>query len=143
MQLYKNESSNPKTNAQRNLCGRTYYVDDDTLRFHKSRIISARPTDSGLLFAIVTSDALDYENRRRGFRYVIFDVFGTVVSRCRLEDARRTSEQATKDMWREIDKINADAVTRTGIDNARKHFDMDVARLERDLATICDGVVHK
>ncbi|KAH2035914.1 hypothetical protein KXW51_006159, partial [Aspergillus fumigatus] len=75
--LFRTESHDPKTNAQRNLCGRTHYVDDDNLRFHKSRVISARVVDNGLLFAIVTSDALDFENRKRGFRYVIFDVFGT------------------------------------------------------------------
>jgi hypothetical protein len=65
MQMYRNQASDPKSNAQRNLAGRTHYVDDDTLRFHKSRVISARHVDQGLLFAIVTSDALDMNNTRR------------------------------------------------------------------------------
>lgn len=41
MNLYRNESSDAKTNAQRNLCGRTHYVDEDTLRWHKSRVLDA------------------------------------------------------------------------------------------------------
>lgn len=31
--LYRNEASDPRDNAQRNLSGRTHYVDDDTLRW--------------------------------------------------------------------------------------------------------------
>ncbi len=37
MNLYRSESNNPKWNAQSNLSGRTHYVDEDTLRWHKSR----------------------------------------------------------------------------------------------------------
>lgn len=84
--LYRDELSYPKVNAQANLCGRTHYVDDATLHWHKSRIISARVIDRGLLFAIVTSDALDMNNTKRGFRYVVFDVFGNVLSRPKLEE---------------------------------------------------------
>lgn len=89
--LYRNESSDPKRNAQRNLQGRTHYVDDDTLRFHKSRILSARHVDGGLLFAIVTSDATDYQGKTRGFRYVVFDLFGTVLDRPALEDCYKST----------------------------------------------------
>ena len=109
--FYRNESSNPKWNAQRNLSGRTHYVDDDTLRFHKSRVLSARHTDDGLLFAIVTSDALDMHNTKRGFRYVIFDVFGNTLDRPKLEDAFRSSEKATQAMWDALNAIDAKAVT--------------------------------
>jgi hypothetical protein len=133
MQLYSNQSSDPKTNAQRNLQGRTHYVDDDTLRFHKSRVISARHTDGGLLFAIVTSDSLNFENTKRGFRYVIFDVFGTVVSRCDLEHARRTSEQATKDMWDAVNALNAKDVTRKAIERAEKNHAEEMAKLRANL----------
>lgn len=124
MQRYSNQSSDPKLNAQRNLCGRTHYVDDDTLRFHKSRVISSRTTDEGLLFAIVTSDSLDYENSRRGFRFVIFDLFGTVLERTSIEGAFRKSEQATKAMWEALNAIDAKAVTLAGVERAeRRHAD--------------------
>ena len=50
MRLYQSESSTPKYNAQRNLQGRTHYVDEDTLKFHKSRIISEHDSCNGLIF---------------------------------------------------------------------------------------------
>ena len=49
MRFYKTESDHPKVNAQRNLMGRTHYVDPDTLRWHKSRILSARWLEFGRL----------------------------------------------------------------------------------------------
>jgi hypothetical protein len=79
--LYYSESRYPKVNAQKNLAGRTHYVDDDTLKYHKSRVMSAHALEHGLLFGIVTADALNAENTKRGFRYVVFDVFGHVVAR--------------------------------------------------------------
>jgi len=55
VELFGHKSSDPKHNAQQNLNGRTYYVDDDTLRFFTSRIVSAYPTENGLFFKIVES----------------------------------------------------------------------------------------
>lgn len=136
--LYRNESSDPKNNAQRNLCGRTHYVDDDTLRYHKSRIISARHTDGGLLFAIVTSDALDMNNSRRGFRYVIFDLFGTVLSRCELEHARRTSDQATKDMWAAINAMNAADITYKAVEREMVHHATEMERVQADIVRLIE-----
>ena len=129
MKLYRNEGSDPKGNAQRNLIGRTHYVDDDTLRFHHSRILSARHTDNGLLFAIVESCGLDWRNTKRGYRYVIFDLFGTVLSRVDLEHCFKSSDKATKEMWAELNKMDADKVTREGIKTARKNFSDEMMRL--------------
>jgi hypothetical protein len=119
--LYRDESSKPKWNAQRNLCGRTHYVDDETLRWHKSRVLSARHTDEGLLFAIVESLALDMNNTKRGYRYTIFDVFGNTVDRLTLEESFRTSTQATKAMWTALNEIDAKAITLAAIDRASKY----------------------
>jgi hypothetical protein len=131
MNFYREESSNPKWNAQRNLQGRTHYVDDDTLRFHKSRIISSRVIGGhdrrgGLLFAIITSDALDMNNTRRGFRFVIFDIFGSVLERPDLDNAFRTSEQARKAMWQAIEKIDAQAHTLEAIERQRKQHETEM-----------------
>jgi hypothetical protein len=137
--LFKQESFDPKNNAQRNLCGRTHYVDDDTLRFYKSRVISARHTEGGLLFAIVTSDAKDYQNRSRGFRYVIFDVFGNVVedNPDRIERGWfRTSDKAAKAMWDALNKLDAPAITRKAIENARRYHADAMARLEGEIVKI-------
>lgn len=133
MNRYRNESSDPKRNAQRNLCGRTHYVDDDSLRFHKSRVISARHTDNGLLFAIVTSDALDYENTRRGFRYVIFDLFGNVLDRTEIDGAFQTSEKATNAMRAALNSIDAHAATLQAIEMREKYFADEMAQLRSTL----------
>lgn len=66
--------------AQRNLTGKTHYVDEDTLKFFHARIVSTRGMQEGLLFGMVTSVAKDSDNRSRGFRFVVFDLFGTVLN---------------------------------------------------------------
>ena len=129
--LFRNEASDPLMNAQRNLSGRTHYVDDDTLRFHKSRVISTRHTDGGLLFAIVTSDALNYENTKRGYRYVIFDVFGTVISRCTLEDAWSKRDKCERAMWAALEAIDAKAHTIDAVSKARTSYAAEMDALER------------
>jgi hypothetical protein len=134
--LYRSESSYPKNNAQRNLAGRTHYADDDTLRYFHSRIISARETDGGLLFAIVTSDAKDHENRSRGFRYVIFDIFGTAVERNPSSvdhEYFRTSEKATKAMWEALNALDAVELTRKAIINAERQHALEMDRLRADV----------
>ena len=133
MHLYRNESSDPKWNAQRNLIGRTHYVDDDTLRFHKSRILSARHTDNGLLFALVESMALDPNNVKRGYRYVIFDIFGNTIERPKLEEAFRTSEMATKAMWEALNRIDAQAVTLAALDRQARAYISEIADLRKQV----------
>lgn len=134
MQFYRNEGSNPRWNAQRNLSGRTHYVDDDTLRWHKSRVLSARATDGGLLFAITTSDALDMNNTRRGFRYVIFDLFGHVLGRSDLEHAFKTHAKCLKAMWGELNSINAKVVTLEAIVAAERNYAREMAELRERVA---------
>jgi len=96
IRLFGCESCDPKTNAQRNLCGRTHYVDEDTLRFHKSRIQGSGQHFGGLLFTVTCSDAIDPDNRRRGFRVAVFDVFGTCITRPSLAEASASSKAAHK-----------------------------------------------
>jgi hypothetical protein len=81
--LFQEHSYIAKTNAQRNLAGRTHYVDDDTLRFFFARITSARAECDGLVFCLVESVARDFKNTSRGFRFVAFDLFGDVLDRTR------------------------------------------------------------
>jgi hypothetical protein len=138
LSLYKCESSYAKPNAQANLAGRTHYVDDDTLRFHKSRVLSSHVVYNGLLFAIVTSDALDMHNTKRGFRYAIFDLFGTVVDRPKIEEAFRTRAQATKAMWNLINTLDAKALTEAAIKNAEYWHSREMAELRNFLTS--DGM---
>lgn len=136
MRLYTEQYSSPKANAQRNLCGRTHYVDDETLRWHKSRILSARFAAGGLLFAIVTSDALDMHNTRRGYRYVIFDIFGTVLKCPNLEDAFKTSARARKALWAALKAIDAKAHTLAAAGKAAVYYAEEIERLKETIAAL-------
>lgn len=87
----------PKAIAQRNLSGKTHYVDDDTLRFFHSRINYARVSHDGLIFALVESVARDFENTSRGFRFVVFDLFGTVINDRDSADATHSKSDKAHD----------------------------------------------
>ena len=128
-ELYTNKSSDPKHNAQLNLAGRTHYVDDDTLRYFHARVLSSRVVDGGLLFAIVESASGDANHTTRIFRYVIFDVFGTVVERPDMESSWKSSAPAEKAMWRALDTIDAIAHTRAAIEHARDAHESELARV--------------
>lgn len=93
---FRDLSDNPKTQAQRNLEGRTHYVSDSTLKFHHSRIMQATPIFSGLYMTIVESCALDYQNTRRGFRVVVFDLWGRTVHCPKLEQCATTKAAALR-----------------------------------------------
>ncbi len=134
--LYRNESSYPKVNAQRNLSGRTHYVDDDTLRFHHSRVLSCHITDSGLLLAIVCSDSLNYQHTKRGFRYTIFDVFGTAQERQSLDEAHRTKAQCLKAMWNALNKLDAREITLSAINTAEHQHDREMGELRATVLAI-------
>lgn len=82
-----------KACAQRNLSGRTHYADDDTLRFFHARIISARPELDGAAFLLVESVAKDFSNTARGFRFVVFDMFGESMGESR-DTYHKTSDKA-------------------------------------------------
>lgn len=130
MKQYSVEYSDPKTNAQRNLEGRTHYVDSETLRFHKSRILTTHVTDCGLIFSIVESVALDMHNTKRGYRSVTFDLFGNVINRASLEDCKSTKKAALNAMWDFLKTVNGIAVTKAGIERADKQhkYEMDEVR---------------
>ena len=100
--LYKDRYySDPIALAQDQLMGRTHYVDPETLRYHHARVLRARPVCSGLLFRIIESTAADYQNTKRVYRYVVFDIWGEVVTRPELEDSFSSTDKALKafDKW--------------------------------------------
>ena len=132
--LFDNLTSDAKANAQRNLLGRTHYVDDDTLRWHKARILSARSFDGGLLFGLIESVPLDMHNTRRGCRYVVFDIFGHVISRVALEDCWRTRDQASKAMWAFLNTVDSKAMTAEAIEREEHHFAKEMSDLRATLA---------
>ncbi len=121
MELFTDKSSNAKWNAQRNLEGRTHYVDDGTLRHHKARILAARPICNGLLFMLIESVAMDPDGRKRGFRGVAFDLYGHIVTRCNLDQCASTSVKAEKEFWSQIDGVDPVAVNLESLERKRKY----------------------
>lgn len=136
MNLYRNESPDPKRNAQMNLMGRTHYVDDASLRWHHSRVLSARTVDGGLLFAITESVGLDMNNSKRGFRYAIFDLFGTILERPDLEHCFKSDKAATKAMWSALNALDAKAVTLAAIEKATADHAREMEYLRGQVAKI-------
>lgn len=136
MNFYKEESQHAKWNAQRNLAGRTHYVDDATLRFHHSRILTTKITDDGLIFSIIESCAADMNNTKRGFRFVTFDLCGNVIERAKLDGLVSSRRVAEKAMWKFLNEIDAKQITRDAIDRAEKYSLREFAELREKIAKL-------
>ena len=108
LSTYDDRGSDPTLRAQDALSGRTHYVEPATLRWHKARITSARRISMGAFFMLVESCAADYENTRRVFRAVCFDIFGTVVYRPDLDESSGSTATATTafyKFWNEFNEV--------------------------------------
>ena len=125
--LFRYAARDAKNNAQCNLSGRTHYADPDTLRYFSSRILSAGEVDRGLLFYVLESTATNADKTARGFRFVIFDIWGTVVERASVGDCWKTSEAARRNMWAWLNAFDTAAYYRDKL-NER------AGRLEREAA---------
>lgn len=136
--LYGYKSSYPKYNAQQNLDGRTHWASDDNLRFFGCRISSARETESGLLFYVIESSFLDFNKTKRGFRYAIFDIFGECVARLDIDHAFKTSEQARKAMWKELETFNTAEHYKQALDRIAKRADREANRAREALANLTE-----
>lgn len=133
MKIYRSESYDAKRNAQRNLQGVTHYVDDDTLKYFHSRIVYSHEYFNGLLFGMVESCALDPDNRKRGFRGVVFDVSGNVIYRPDHEGTFKTSEKALKAMREFIKGLDIAKVTEEAIQNTESRYSREVADMRKEL----------
>lgn len=106
LDLYHDRRSDSKARAQDCLEGRTHYVDDGTLRYFHSRIVRSDVCRSGAFFYIIESCALNSDNTARGFRGVVFDIFGTAVYRPSMDETYKTSATAQKAMWAWFDSFD-------------------------------------
>ena len=120
--------------AQDQLMGRTHYVDPQTLRYHHARVISARPLFDGALFCIIESAAKDDENTERGFRPVVFDVFGSVVFHPDLDEMTTTSAKAEKMLRDWLESFDLAAYYREAIEHKRRQSQQEAARYAETLA---------
>jgi hypothetical protein len=136
--LYGNKSSYPKSNAQQNLSGRTHWASDDNLRFFGCRISSAHETESGLLFYVIESSFLDFQKTKRGFRYAIFDIFGECVARLDMDHAFKTSEQAKKAMWKELETFNTAEHYKKALESIAKRADREANHAREALAQLTE-----
>lgn len=109
LHLFSDRRSDSKARAQDCLQGRTHYVDPDTLRYFKSRILGSDVICSDTLFYIIESVSLDAGHTRRGVRAVVFDIFGTTVYRPSMDECHKTRQMAIGKMWAWLDTFDAGA----------------------------------
>jgi len=128
---FDSQSSDPKWNAQRNLQGRTHYVDDDTLKGFQCRILSARNMSDGLVFYLVESVNSRPDHGGYNKRFVAFDVFGTVLTG--RDEWFRTREQAYKAGMAFLSDFDAEAHT---IATLRRNAERAIADANAILATL-------
>jgi hypothetical protein len=131
--LYRDRFDGAKANAQDNLCGRTHFVDDGNLRFHKSRVCYAHSQWGGWLFAVIVTDGLDWNNTRRGYLYQIFDVFGTTVARVPVDQTYTTRKACEAAMLAELRGMDPAAITRKGIEHAEHSHQWEIADIKKKL----------
>ncbi len=136
MELYEDKSGSATRNAQLNLMGRSHYVEPDTLRFHKSKVLKTVVTDNGLLLALVESYAADYEGTERRFRGVIFDICGNALFRPGLMDGSRTRRAAEKEMWTALNGLDAVSLTLQAIDKAAFYHTQETERMRNHVLTL-------
>ena len=116
---------NPKDYAQDQLTGRTHYVDESTLRYFHARVIGAHQDADGLLFWIVESSATDPDNTGRGFRPVVFDIFGEVIFRPDLSDMVKTSDKA-RALYRDwLESFDITAHYREALESRARRLDKE------------------
>ena len=122
--------------AQDQLTGRTHYVDDSTLRYFHARVIGAHDDANGLLFWIVESGAKDPGNYARGFRPVVFDIFGEVVFRLDLADMVKTSDKA-RALYREwLESFDIEAHYREALETRAKRLETEAQQYRATLQAL-------
>lgn len=121
--------STPVLNAQDALTGITHYCDAGTLRFHHSRIVGASVVSCGAFFKVTETCAQDYQNTRRGYRVVLFDMTGSAVYRPSLDELTRTREQADKAFYSWFDQFDE-------IGHYREQIDGRTDKMARQIAVL-------
>ena len=127
--IYTNLRSDPTIDAQKNLSGRTYYTEPETLRFHHSRIVGGGVHLCGAAYRVLEITALDYDNTRRGYRAVLFDLTGRTIYCPKLEECHRTKEQAMRAFWAWFETFDPLAYYRERMNEQADQKARDIERL--------------
>lgn len=131
IQLFKDRAGYPLSQAQRNLEGRTHYVDDSTLAFFSAKILACHIFDDGLILGIVESlKAGPDDDAGRIYRPVYFDLFGNTVLRPEVEDSFKTQKQAMAALWTMADEVDAQDATIAGIKEKQKMLQDEIDKLD-------------
>lgn len=133
---FETRSCYPEHDAPQNLQGRTHYVDAETLRYFKARILRAHKAADGILYWLVESVQSRPENGGATRRAVVFDVFGNVVN----DRADATGGEWFKTTDKACDAARAfvanfDAVKHTA-DELKARAKRDIDQAKRTLATL-------
>jgi hypothetical protein len=127
IELFRERSGMPLNQAQRNLQGRTHYVDDATLKSFGAKVHTTHVMDDGLIFGMVESLQKGFNPEDgRVWRPVFFDLFGNIVARPPIEDSFDNIKQAQAEFWKLADTLDAQALTIEGVE---KKYDV----LEKEL----------
>ena len=133
---FRCESSYEDSDAERNLRGRTHYLDADTVKYFKSRVLRSGRSHDDLIFWIVESVNSRPDHGGYNKRFVCFDVFGTVVNdRAGVSDANwhKTTDAAMKEGRAFL--AGFDAVTHT-TDTLAGNAKRDMEAAKRTLAAL-------
>ena len=87
-----------KEEAQRQLSGITHYVDDDTLRYFKSRILDVIFSNDGLTLGLVMSQPNYEKNDKREYRAALFNVFGVIREYMEFYDTKAEAVDALNEL---------------------------------------------
>ena len=128
----------PEYDAQRNLQGRTHYVDPDTLKGFQAKILNAGHSKDGLLYWLVESVQSRPNHGGYTRRAIVFDVFGDIVNeRADMSETQgewfkdtRKAEAAAFEFLKGFDAVKHTADTLAA--NCRR----DITQAKRTLAAL-------
>ena len=135
MNLYRHESTDATRNAQRNLDGRTHYVDASTLTYFSAKLIDSGDAYDGMAFYLIESYRVPGEKTRR-FRPVVFDLTGRVIVTREAADGFASARAARRNLEHVLASLGPRILeeTRKGIDELETRYadSVDSARAVAD-----------
>lgn len=134
------DSSSPTVRAQKNLEGKTHYVEPSTLSFFKSRILSALPVANGAFYKIIESTSIDYYHTKRGYRAVVFDLFGTTIYCPQLEHTYTSKAKADKAFYAWFEDFDPIAHYKQAIHNKLNQLEKEKRNLYQALQDMTEEV---
>jgi hypothetical protein len=129
---YCSASMYPDIDAQKNLDGRSHYVDPDTLRYFRSRITHTETAANGTLYVLVESRGIESKEGTRGMRVVVFDIAGNVRDYPGDGTWYASTRAARKAIPGILERIDARAVNLAALQSISIWHDGEMART-RDL----------